>query len=171
MTNETMGITVEGQMEKYNIQSGLRVGKLSAIEDTLQETFESRMAKGTEGHIADFQPVFNFIYQTKDDAGKIIEVKRTVSKKISFKNMKSNLYKDIQVLCPGEPQSQYQAAQGVAMMMKSLKDACASEKGPKVYLDLELKESGFTKVKGIHSLPPSPKATQTTLETDEIPFG
>lgn len=169
-----LGITVVGDMDakKYNVTSGLRKGTLIGIEDVMEETFESRMNK--EPHPPELQPVFKFIYSSTDDENKPIELSRVVSKKLSFKKVLSNLYKDIQVLIPNQPLASYQDASMVAKMITSITTSLA-DKPIHVLLDCEKKESGFVKVKGIHRLPAMgtqgvtpPK--QTSFKDDEIPF-
>jgi len=171
---QNLGITVVGDMDtkKYNITSGLRKGTLIGIEDTMQETFNSR--KDKEPHPPEMEPVFKFIYTSIDDDNKPIELSRMVSKKLSFKKVLSNLYKDIQVLMPNQPLATYQDAGIVAKMITTITTSLA-DKPIHVLLDCEKKESGFVKVKGIHRLPAMgtqgvtpPK--QTSFKDDEIPF-
>lgn len=173
------GIQLSEGFEKvqYNLKSGLVGAQLIDIQDARREIFESRVNKEIN-KVPIYEEIFNFIYQTKDLSGQLVGLAREVTKKISYTKMPSNLYKDLCALLPNEPRSAFQSPEGAAMVIGVLLTQCQNKDFPKVYLQIEKKESGYVSVKAVLPVPEaalnaSPKAAKEeplTLANDDIPF-
>lgn len=175
-------LAVGRELEPYNLKSGLQGSQLIDIQEARREIFESRCNKDFD-KVPVYEEIFKFIYQTKDLSGKLVEISRDVTKKISFTKIHSNLYKDLCALLPNEPRKAFQSVEGAAMIISVLLNQCSEKIYPKVYLQLEKKDSGYVSVKAVLPVPESALTAQVkaddkakkethplTLAEDDIPF-
>lgn len=164
----------------YNLTSGLIGAQLTDIKEARREIFESRVNKDFD-KVPVYEDTFNFIYQVKDASGKILELVREVTKKISYTKIQSNLYKDLCALLPKEPRSAFQSPEGAAMVIGMLLTQCQEKEFPKAYLQIEKKDSGYVTVKAVLPVPvdsgikinpkePKKETKALTLDEDDIPF-
>lgn len=150
-SQQTMGIEVKesGSSKGYNLKPGLNQARLVEIKEHERETFKSRT--NPDPHPVEKEPTFCFLYQVRDLDGTLVILERQITKKITFTKIQSNLYKDIQILCPDKSKATYQSPEGVASCIVELAKRITDKDYPAVLLNVDKTNSGYLKIESIHA--------------------